>query len=457
MDVVQALLAAPEPHTAEGLTNAVARLVRAGALPTGTKLPTVREVAAALHMSPTAVSGAWTTLSRRGVLRTEGRRGTFVIDQQTEPAPPRFWRAGLDVGGYAHDLGTGVPDTDLLPDLGAVLAHLSTTATVSNYLEPSVLPRLQRVLAERWAPVFPVTAVGIVDGALDALDRTCRELVGHGDRVLVEDPSLPTIFDVVEDHGGVPVGVPLDAQGMRPDAFAAALRDHRPRLVIVQPRAHNPTGISMTAERAAELAALLDGTDAFVFEDDHGADVSWAPLVSLARWRPTHTIVAQSFSKSHGPDLRLAAMAGPVPVLHKLSVRRRLGPSWSSRLLQAVLLQLLEDPGAVAAVAHARVTYHERRQRLVDALERRGVVTTGTDGINVWLCVADEDAARRRLAKAGIGVSLGSPFELTPSGRHHIRITCAGLDGDVDTLADHLAAAASAGRSATPTWHDGAA
>lgn len=80
MDVVQALLAAPEPHTAEGLTNAVARLVRAGALPTGTKLPTVREVAAALHMSPTAVSGAWTTLSRRGVLRTEGRWGTFVID-----------------------------------------------------------------------------------------------------------------------------------------------------------------------------------------------------------------------------------------------------------------------------------------------------------------------------------------------------------------------------------------
>ena len=115
VDVVQVLLAAPEPHTAEGLTNAVARLVRGHTVPAGTKLPTVREVAAALHMSPTAVSGAWTTLSRHGVLRTEGRRGTFVVDRPTEPAAPRFWRASRDVGGYTHDLGTGVPDTDLLP------------------------------------------------------------------------------------------------------------------------------------------------------------------------------------------------------------------------------------------------------------------------------------------------------------------------------------------------------
>lgn len=450
MDVVQALLTAPEPHTTEGLTNAVARLVRVGDLPPGTKLPTVRDVAAALHMSPTAVSGAWTTLTRRGVLRTEGRRGTFVMDHPYEPAAPRLWKASLDVGDYALDLGTGVPDTDLLPDLGAVLAHLSTTATVSNYLEPSVLPRLQRVLAERWSPVFTPTAIAMVDGALDALDRTCRELVGHGDRVLVEDPSLPTIFDVVEDHGGVPVGVPLDEEGMVPSAVAAALREHRPRLVIVQPRAHNPTGVSMTASRAAELAALLEGTDAFVFEDDHSGDVSWAPLVSMARWRPSHTIVTQSFSKSHGPDLRLAAVAGPVSVIHQLSVRRRLGPSWSSRLLQAVLLGLLEDPASVAAVGRARVVYHHRRQRLVEALAHRGVPTTGTDGINVWLRVADEEAARRRLAKAGIGVRPGSPFELRPSGAHHVRVTCAAVAQDVEAIADQLAAAALPGRGAPP-------
>lgn len=450
MDVVQALLAAPEPRTSEGLTDAVARLVRDGVLPPGTKLPTVREVAAAVHMSPTAVSGAWTTLTRRGVLRTEGRRGTFVMDVPTEPAAPRFWKASLDVGDYALDLGTGVPDTDLLPDLGAVLARLSATATVSNYLEPSVLPRLQRVLAERWAPVFSPTAIVMVDGALDALDRTCRELIGHGDRVLVEDPTLPTIFDVVEDHGGVPVGVPLDAEGMRPDAFAEALRIHRPRLVVVQPRAHNPTGVSMTAARAAELAALLDGTDVVVFEDDHSGDVSWAPLVSMARWRPSHTVVAQSFSKSHGPDLRLAAVGGPVSILHRLSVRRRLGPSWSSRLLQAVLLGLLEDPEAAGTVARARLVYHQRRQRLVDALGRRGVHTTGSDGINVWMRVADEDGARRRLAKAGIGVRPGSPFELRPSGAHHVRVTCASIAHDVDTIADHLAAAALGGRGAPP-------
>jgi aspartate/methionine/tyrosine aminotransferase len=86
----------------------------------------------------------------------------------------------------------------------------------------------------------------------------------------------------------------------------------------------------------------------------------------------------------------------------------------------------------------------------VDALHARGLETTGTDGINVWLRVGDEDFARRRLAKAGIGISIGSPFELSPSGTAHIRLTCAAVEHGLDELADHLAAAA-AGSRAVPT------
>lgn len=450
MDVVGALVAAVDQHTAEGLADATARLVRTGVLRAGTRMPTVREVAAALHLSPTSVSAAWTVLTRAGVLQTEGRRGTFVVDQHHEPAAPRFWRSSRDVGGYAVDLGTGVPDTRLLPDLRAVLARLSSTATVENYLEPSVMPKLRRHLEDRWSTAFDVSAVAVVDGALDALDRTCRELVRHGDRVLVEAASLPTVYDIVDDHGGVAVGIPLDEHGMVPDDVARAIRTEKPRLVVLQPRAHNPTGISMSEERARDLAEILRGTDTMVFEDDHCGDVSWSPLVSMARWRPEHTVVTQSFSKSHGPDLRVAALAGPETFVHRLSVRRRLGPGWTSRLLQAVLLALFEDDEAVATVALARRAYHERRTALAEALCSRGVATGGSDGINLWVPVSDENDARRRLAKHDIGVAAGSPFELHPSSGHHVRVTCASLASGVDELADQLAAAAASRRITTP-------
>ena len=60
----------------------------------------------------------------------------------------------------------------------------------------------------------------------------------------------------------------------------------------------------------------------------------------------------RSFSKSHGPDLRLAAVGGAGDVVTAVANRRLLGPGWSSRILQAVLLELLRDPAT--ADTHGR-------------------------------------------------------------------------------------------------------
>ncbi|MGD9750135.1 MAG: PLP-dependent aminotransferase family protein [Acidimicrobiia bacterium] len=443
MNVVELLRLELRTRTPQSVASALSRLIHAGTIPAGAKLPTIREVASGLQMSPTQVGEAWTLLARAGVVRTEGRRGTFVGVERLEPASPRFWQASREVGAYAIDLGTGTPDSELLPDLGPALARLANTAMVSNYLEPATLPTLDRLLRANWADLFDPEAVVIVDGALDGLDRICRELVRYGDRVVVEDPALPTIFDVVESNGGIALGVGLDEEGVRPDELARALRSD-PVLVILQPRAQNPTGVSMSPERAADLARLLRDSSAIVVEDDHTGAVASAPPVTLSAWLPTRTLHVSAFSKSHGPDLRLAAVAGPLPFITALSIRRRMGPAWSSRLLQSVLLDLLLDPATNRRVEHARAVYQERRRRLVEALARHGVTVGGSDGFNLWVPVEDEDAARAHLAQHGIGVRPGRPFALT-AGPDHLRVTCSRPLHDVEGVAALLAAAA--GRS----------
>ena len=42
-----------------------------------------------------------------------------------------------------------------------------------------------------------------------------------------------------------------------------------------------------------------------------------APDVSLGRWLPERVIHVRSFSKSHGPDLRIAALGGPSAVIDR--------------------------------------------------------------------------------------------------------------------------------------------
>jgi DNA-binding transcriptional MocR family regulator len=150
----------------------------------------------------------------------------------------------------------------------------------------------------------------------------------------------------------------------------------------------------------------------------------------------------RSFSKSHGPDLRLAAMSGPEALLGEVRRLRQLGQGWSSRLLQRMLLDLLTDDQSRAQVARARDEYARRRRAFVEALAARDVEVAGDDGLNLWVPVNDESAALVRLASRGIGVAPGTPFNVLPVAQGHVRVTVGLVQSDLEAVAGEVAAAA---------------
>ncbi|MEU8818594.1 aminotransferase class I/II-fold pyridoxal phosphate-dependent enzyme [Actinoplanes sp. NPDC048796] len=425
-----------DDRSARGIAAAISRMITAGTLPAGARLPTVRDVARSLQVSPTTVSEAWRSLTRAGVLRTRGRSGTFVA---TASSRQRLRYSQISaVGAVAHDLSTGVPDHDLLPDLTDALKRIGDGRLTSSYLDAPVLPRLEEVLRARWP--FAPDALTVVDGALDAIDRLIGVAVRFGDHVVVENPAFPPLLDLLQTVGATVIGVPVDKSGMSPEGLAASLASYPVVAVFLQPRAHNPTGVSMTAIRAASLAKIIGSyPGVLVVEDDHAGDIASAPPVSLGTPRTVHIA---GFSKSHGPDLRLAAVGGPAQVISAVADRRLLGPGWSSRLLQAVLLDLLTDPAAAAQVSDAREVYAARRSALLAALHARGVTATADDGINLWMAVDDQQMAMVALAAHGIAVAPGAPFCVTPLPSDHVRVTAGLVSTDVEALADALAAAA---------------
>ncbi|WP_219420230.1 aminotransferase class I/II-fold pyridoxal phosphate-dependent enzyme [Pseudonocardia nigra] len=379
--------------TARDLANAVGRAISDGVLRPGVKLPPIREVATELALSPTTVSAAWALLARSGTTRTDGRRGTTVVDT-TAPSAGRY-RQTLDHQATLRlDLSTGVPDAALLPSLAGALAQLTTAGTPGSYLDEPVLPQLREGLLQDWP--YPATELSVVDGAMDALDLVARSALRFGDRVAVKDPCFPPLVDLLEAVGVQIVALPMDDAGPDPAALHARLA-----AVVLQPRAQNPTGISMRPERARSLAELLDGTETVIVEDDSAGPTSVSTPTSLGRWLPDQTVHIRSFSKSHGPDLRLAAMSGPADILGAVTARRQYGQGWSSRLLQRILLNLLTDPNACSAVSAARHEYARRRRMVVDELAALGVTVKGTDGINIWVPVHNEAAAHRPAGQPG--------------------------------------------------------
>ena len=440
--LLKLLVSSIDERSPSGVAGGVSRLIRDGSLGPGTRLPTVREFAAALGTSPTTISQAWALLAWAGLISPQGRRGTFVADEQS---PRGVWRVRRTMGSPgrpAMDLSTGTPDLDLLPDVARAIARMVPGDNTRQLLRRPRAARARGHVARTLALRAAHDDGGRRSHGCARPHRARADPAGESgaDRKPRLIPRCWTCWSWSEPQL---IALDLDDNGVIPDSLRAGLA-RQPDAVFLQPRAQNPTGVSLSRERAAELAELLSGTRLLIVEDDHCGDIAQHPVVSLGAWLPESTVHIQSFSKSYGPDLRLAAMSGPTEIMSSLVDRRLLGPGWSSRLLQQVLLELLRDPATQATVARARETYTHRRHALVDALAEHGVQANAGDGINAWIRVRDEQTTLLAMATNGVGVAAGSPFTVSPLASHHVRVTAGLIRGDQQRVAGLLAASMAA-------------
>jgi DNA-binding transcriptional MocR family regulator len=102
---------------------------------------------------------------------------------------------------------------------------------------------------------------------------------------------------------------------------------------------------------------------------------------------------------------------------------------------------MLDDAPTMRAVAAARVEYARRRAAVSEVLDHVGVRYTGTDGINLWMQVADERSALITLAARGIGAAPGEPFMVRPD-TPSLRVTVGLIHDDLEGVAKVLADAA---------------
>jgi DNA-binding transcriptional MocR family regulator len=434
------LVVAVDDRSAKGIAGALSAAIDRGVLAPGTRLPPIRRAARELEVAPATVSAAWSQLARAGLIETDGRRGTRV--RQAVAGPRRYRRALSSPDGFRVDLSTGLPDPALLPDLHAALRRVPRDEQQHSYLDDPVVPTLRALLVESWP--FPAEQLSVVDGAMDAHSQFVAAHLRFGDRVAVEQPCFPPLLDLLEMAGVVPLPVAYDVQGPVVSDVTAALQAGA-KAFFFQPWGQNPSGQSLSPARAEALAAALVGRDVVVVEDDSaGGSPAGAPL-SLGGHLPGQTVLVRSYSKTHGPDLRLAAIGGPRAVVDPIVERRYLGQGWSSRLLQSILVDLLTSARSRSVVGRAQRTYADRTATMAEALEAQGAVVPGRDGINLWVPVADQAAALLHLAGAGVRAASGDPFWITPPGEAHIRITTASIaDGHAD-LAALVAAAAQVG------------
>ncbi|MGH8887208.1 MAG: aminotransferase class I/II-fold pyridoxal phosphate-dependent enzyme [Egibacteraceae bacterium] len=417
-------------RSASGIVGSVEAGVAEGQLATGAPLPSVRALASSLGVSPATVAAAYRQLRSRGVVVAVPRRGVRVA-----PGPPLTPRTAEPLPAGVRDLASGNPDPRLLPRPRV----RGRPVRPGLYGGPPTLPALEELArAQLAADGIDAAQIAVTSGAMDGIERVLAVHLRSGDRVAVEDPGYTGVLDLLRAMGLEPVGVRLDERGPLADQLAAVLSGGAGALVLT-PRAQNPTGAALDDERARELGAVLDAhPDALVVEDDHAGPVAGAVYRTLTAGRRRWAVV-RSVSKSLGPDLRVAVLAGDPVTSGRVEGRQRLGPGWVSGVLQQLVADLWADEAVTAQLAEAASAYAARRAALIAALAAHGLRAVGASGLNVWVPVPEEGAVLTGLLRAGWAVQPGEPYRLASPPA--VRVTTAALtEPEAERVAADLAA-----------------
>jgi 2-aminoadipate transaminase len=352
-----------------------------------------------------------------------------------------------------------VPVDNLIAAVTAVLAREG--ATLANYglaSGPLGYRPLREFLAEKLKRDAGIACskdeILVTSGSLQAIDLVNGVLLAPGDTVLIEQETYQGALTRLARLGVKPVGIPLDREGLRLDALAAALEDLkrrnvRPKYIYTIPTVQNPTGTIMGEARRRELLALAQTHGVPIFEDDCYADLIWdgrRPPALYAMSGHGGVIHIGSFSKSIAPALRVGyIVAGEEMILRLLALKTDAG----SGALEQMALAEYCAAHFVAHVPRLARALRLKLETLMEALaEQFGTAAEFDDpagGIFLWIKLPDAVDTQKLAAAAlaaGIAINPGPEWSTNkPYAKSRMRLCFASptveeIRTGVATLAD---------------------
>jgi 2-aminoadipate transaminase len=338
------------------------------------------------------------------------------------PAPAAKW-AGLP----KYNFTGGNNDADQVPVDGLIAAATAvlrregqTLATYGLASGPQGYRPLREFLVAKLKRDAGIACqaddILVTSGSLQAIDLVNGVLLARGDTVLIEQECYQGSINRLTRLGVKAVGIPLDGEGMRMDALAAALADLkregvRPKYIYTIPTVQNPTGTIMPEARRRELLRLSAEYGVPIFEDDCYADLIWdgkRPPALHAMSTDGSVIHIGSFSKSIAPALRVGYIVARWDMLSRmLAIKTDAG---SGALEQMVLAEYCA-PHFTEHVPALTRGLRAKLDTLMDSLNEQFGTAAEFDepkgGIFLWVKLPDSvDTLKLYQAALAAGVAI---------------------------------------------------
>ncbi|MEO1017628.1 MAG: PLP-dependent aminotransferase family protein [Pseudomonadota bacterium] len=404
------------------IVDAMADDIASGVLAPGTRLPPQRELAYALNISPNTTSRAYAEAVARALVQGEVGRGTFVrapgsAKPSGDPADLRRPQAGpIDL---SRNLPCpGLAATDLAETLtrlghGKLLNRLTdyqTEGDLADHKEAG-LAWLDRCRVKTSGDEIIITA-GAQHGILCALMAATRP----GDLLLTEALTYAPVKAMADRLGLKLKPVPIDDNGLCPDALEDICRSHAATALYLCPTLQTPTTATMSPDRRSRIAESVRRHRLTLIEDDVFGLLKMDHPVPIAAQAPERTVYITSTSKCLAPGLRVGFVRAPAALAKPIHSAVNLTCWMTPPLMVEIAARWILDGTADRLTALQR-THAAKRQAIAAEVLAGHKVHADPYGLHLWLMLPGNwsaDRFRSDAAARDVQIVEGAAFAVGP-------------------------------------------
>jgi 2-aminoadipate transaminase len=368
--------------------------------------------------------------------RTKGARRSAIREllKYTEQPEVISFAGGLpDPATFPLDFLAKVAQEEILHN--AVKSLQYTTTEGKRPLREALV----RWLAEEGIHTT-MDRIVITNGSQQGLDLLGRAFLDEGDAVFVSLPTYLGALQAFQAYRPTLVGIPLENDGMDLAFLRRAIREarrsgHEPKLIYVVPDFQNPTGITWSKEKRAELLKIAGKEDLLIVED-----IPYRWLRYKGEHIPTiasldeegRVIVLLTFSKILAAGLRVGALVGPEEVVNMVVTLKQgadlCGPSLTQRLVVRFLTEYDVHAHIARLCQHYKVKLETMLQALSQYMPEEAEWTKPEGGLFVWVKLPEGVDTAKMLERAlahKVAYVPGQPFFADGSGQNTMRLSFA--------------------------------
>lgn len=294
--------------------------------------------------------------------------------------------------------------------------------------DPSLIAWIQDRMVQKKG--FPAggNRVMLLSGSGKGLGLMPRTLCAEGDEAYCDAFCFPNATASMKNVGAVPVGIPMDDQGMIPEALEERARSGKGKYIYLIPNFHNPMGMTLPLQRRQDLYEVAAKYDLLIYEDDPYGEIRFAgeeiPAFKSMD-RDGRVVYAGSFSKSLSAGLRVGWLYAEEELIRRFSVVKT-ADGQEPLLNQRIIAKCLGSMDFDRHLDAVRQIYGRKCRLMAEGLKTfcspRCKVLVPEGGMFIWVTLpedVDVDAVSDAVIQAGVGVVKSQAFAVDPGCPGH--------------------------------------